>query len=274
MSTRNLQNGLERQTSQAYLLPRPLPGKTICIESRKHLSEQELGETLCSALLAADTELGDIVHEVDQISKALRGKSPDAESLKVAVHPAVWSAVKQALLDRELRYLALTDDLTCLYNRRGFFAAATQQLRCARRNQQNMLLFFCDLDHFKNVNDRHGHREGDHALVRTADALSEVFRDSDILARIGGDEFAVLALENASQSQEVMLRRLQNSLKKANASEPRYELSLSVGVARYDPRLGVSLGDLLEQADKAMYDEKRSKLSHEPAEHELNRPAS
>lgn len=263
MSTRIPQNGLERQISQAYVLPRSLPAKTISVQSRKpHLSEEELEETLCSALLAADSELGQIVHEVDEISKALRGKSPDAESLRVASHPAVWSAVKQALLDRELRYLALTDDLTCLYNRRGFFAAATQQLRYARRNAQSMLLFFCDLDHFKNINDQHGHREGDQALVRTADALSEVFRDSDITARIGGDEFAILALENVSQTQDVIIRRLEDCLKKSNAKEPRYELSLSVGMARYDPRLGISLGDLLAQADSAMYDEKRRKSQH------------
>lgn len=267
ISTRSPQKGLVLQadTPPSYISRRSNHGKTVFLQPRKQPSEKELEESLSSALLAADSELGQIVHEVDEISKALKGRSPDAQSLRIASHPAVWSAVKQALLDRELRYLALTDDLTCLYNRRGFFAAATQQLRYARRNGQNMLLFFCDLDHFKSINDRHGHREGDHALVRTADALAEVFRDSDILARLGGDEFAILAQESASQSHDAMLRRLENSLKKANASEPRYELSLSVGVARYDPRLGVSLGDLLAQADKAMYEEKRGKLQDNPS---------
>jgi diguanylate cyclase (GGDEF)-like protein len=268
MSTRSPQNHLVEQAPapvRPYVSHRPQPSKAIFIQPRKNSPENELEETLSSALLAADSELGQIVREVDEISKALRGRSPDAQSVRVASHPAVWSAVKQALLDRELRYLALTDDLTCLYNRRGFFAAATQQLRFARRNGQSMLLLFCDLDRFKNINDRHGHREGDHALVRMADVLAEVFRDSDILARLGGDEFAILALENASQSQDVILRRLENRVKKANASEPRYELSLSVGVARYDPRLGISLGDLLAQADKAMYEKKRSKLQDIPS---------
>jgi diguanylate cyclase (GGDEF)-like protein len=128
-----------------------------------------------------------------------------------------------------------------------------------------MLLLFCDLDNFKRINDSYGHREGDLALVRTADALGEVFRDSDIVARLGGDEFAVLALEVSKESQDVILRRLEKSLKKANATEPRYELSLSVGVARFDPHCSVSLGELMALADRAMYEKKRSRLQPCPS---------
>jgi len=160
---------------------------------------------------------------------------------------------------RELRYLALTDDLTCLYNRRGFFAAATHQLKLSRRNAQGLLLFFCDVDNLKTINDSYGHREGDLAIVRAADALERTFRGSDILARIGGDEFAVLAMEASTQSEEVILRRLEKSLKKSNANQSRYEMSLSVGLARFDPKHPVSLGALVAQADRAMYEEKRNR---------------
>jgi diguanylate cyclase (GGDEF)-like protein len=214
---------------------------------------------LSSALLASDKELGNVVREVDEISKALRLQAGDPQTLRVAVHPAVWSAVRHVIVERELRHLALTDDLTCLYNRRGFFAAATQQLKLARRNFQGMLLLFCDVDNLKQINDRYGHREGDLALVRTADALEEAFRDSDTLARLGGDEFVVLALEASDQNEAVILRRLEKTLKKSNASESRYELSLSVGVARFDPQNAVSLGELMEQADKDMYEQKRKR---------------
>src|SRR4029077_20951716 len=107
----------------------------------------------------------------------------------------VLCAVKQSLLDRELRSLALTDDLTCLYNRRAFFALATQQLKVMRRRGLGLLLFFADVDHLKEINVTYGHREGDLALIRTANALEQTFRDSDIVARLSGDEFAVLALE-------------------------------------------------------------------------------
>lgn len=160
---------------------------------------------------------------------------------------------------RELRYLALTDDLTCLYNRRGFFAAATHQLKLARRSAQGLLLFFCDIDNLKTINDSYGHREGDLVIVRTADALERTFRGSDILARLGGDEFAVLTMEGSTQSEEVILRRLEKSLKKSNANQSRYEMSLSVGLARFDPKHPVSLGALMAQADRAMYEEKRNR---------------
>src|SRR5260370_3278950 len=115
---------------------------------------------------------------------------------------------------RELRYLALTDDLTCLYNRRGFFAAATHQLKLSRRNAQGLLLFFCDVDNLKTINDSYGHLEGDLALVGAADAVERTFRGSEIRVRIGGDEFAVLAMEASTQSEKVILRRFEKSLKK------------------------------------------------------------
>lgn len=221
-------------------------------------SDEDLEEVLTSALLASDKQLGNIVRQVDEISKALKSGETDPEALKVAVHPAVWCAVRHVILERELRYLALTDDLTCLYNRRGFFAAASHQLRIARRNQQSMLLFFCDVNRLKDINDCFGHKEGDNALVKTADAIEAAFRDSDVLARLGGDEFSVLALEASPQNQEALLRRLHKQIERSNAGEHRYRLSLSVGVAKFDPKKDVALGDLMERADQAMYENKRS----------------
>ena len=183
-----------------------------------------------------------------------RRKHPSEKDLEEMLSSALPAAD-----DRELRYLALTDDLTCLYNRRGFFAAATQQLKLARRNAQGLLLFFCDVDNLKTINDSHGHREGDLAIVRAAGALEQTFRGSDILARLSGDEFTVLTTESSSRSQEVILRRLEKSLKKSNANQSRYRVSLSIGLARFDPKHPVSLGALLAQADQAMYEQKRSR---------------
>jgi diguanylate cyclase (GGDEF)-like protein len=229
------------------------------IDRRTRPVEQGLEESLSSALQAADSELGDILNEVDEISQVLKSDNPDKQTLRVAAHPAVWCAVKQALLDRELRHLALTDDLTCLYNRRGFFAAATQLLRLAKRNSQSLLLLFCDFDDLKQINHTYGHREGDLALIRAADAFERSFRGADVVARIGGDEFVALALEASTQGQEVILRRIQKALKKANTGESRFQLSFSVGLAQFDPKHPVSLGELMLQADKAMYEEKRKR---------------
>jgi diguanylate cyclase (GGDEF)-like protein len=232
--------------------------KVLAMARRNGLAQESLEDTLSSALQTADNDLGQILHQVNEISKTLKRDSPDPQTLKAAVHPAVWSAVKQALLDRELRHLALTDELTCLYNRRGFFAAAAHQLKMASRNAQSFLLLYCDVDKLKMINDSFGHQEGDLALIRTADALERAFRHSDILARLGGDEFVVFAMESSSQTQEILLRRFEKCLKKANANESRYDLSVSVGVARFDPKRAISLGELIAQADKAMYEKKRS----------------
>jgi diguanylate cyclase (GGDEF)-like protein len=253
-------NNAQRAGGLTLCPPNPPPSrKAVSMDGRRGPSERDLEGLLSSALLASDKELGNIVREVDKISKALKLDAADPQARRVAVHPAVWSAVRHVIVERELRYLALTDDLTCLYNRRGFFAAATQQLKLARRNSQSMLLFFCDVDNLKQINDRYGHREGDLALVRTADALEEAFRDSDILARLSGDEFVVLALEASHEHEATILRRLEETFKKSNENESRYELSLSVGVARFDPRQAVSLGELMEHADKDMYEQKRKR---------------
>ena len=231
--------------------------KVVTMGRKNGVPESGLAENLSSALQAADSEFGQILQEVEQISRLLKSGHPDTQTMRVATHPAVWGAVKQALLDRELRCLALTDDLTCLYNRRGFFAAATQQLRLAQRNGQTLLLLFCDVDNLKKINDTYGHQEGDLALIRTADALEQSFRGSDILSRLGGDEFVVLASETSNQTQDIILRRLEKNLKKSSGAELRYGLSLCVGVARFDPKHAVTLGELMVQADKAMYAKKR-----------------
>jgi diguanylate cyclase (GGDEF)-like protein len=116
---------------------------------------------------------------------------------------------------------------------------------------------FVSVDNLKKINDTYGHQEGDLALIRTADALEQSFRGSDILSRLGGDEFVALASETSNQTQEIILRRLEKNLKKASATEPRYALSLCVGAARFDPKRATTLGELMVQADKAMYEKKR-----------------
>lgn len=234
-------------------------GAVVSIVRHRDPSEADLESVISSAMLVADKELGHVIREVDELSKGPKAGAVDAETLRRMVRPAVWSAVRHVILERELRQLALTDDLTCLYNRRGFFAAATQQLKLARRRGQSMLLFFCDVDNLKFINDTFGHREGDLALVRAADALQEAFRDSDIVARLGGDEFAVLALEASSRNEHAMLARLQKAIHKSRKAETRYQLSLSVGVARFEAVCNLTLADLMEQADHAMYENKKRK---------------
>ena len=160
-------------------------------------------------------------------------------------------------MDREIRSLAVTDELTGLYNRRGFLASAMHQLKLAHRNSQDVILLFIDIDNLKEINDTFGHREGDLAIIRAADALEKTFRDSDILARMGGDEFSVLASEASISNREAIVARMNRSLEKANAEESRYKLSFSIGIARFDPETACSLGELMARADQDMYANKK-----------------
>ncbi len=186
----------------------------------------------------------------------------DARSQQVSelLMRAVRCAAKQYMLQAELGNLALTDELTGLYNRRGFMALAERQLKLGRRSGRGMLLFMIDVDHLKQINDSFGHLEGDCALKRTANILEETFRDSDVVARLGGDEFAVLAIEAAGHCEATIKARLFELLKSLRAQQSRYAISLSIGVARFDPGSRTSIPELLMKADQAMYEQKRERL--------------
>jgi diguanylate cyclase (GGDEF)-like protein len=117
-----------------------------------------------------------------------------------------------------------------------------------------------DLDQLKVINDSLGHGTGDRALLETTELLKDTFRDSDIMARMGGDEFVVLAMETTGADAEMWTARLQENLKQRNARADRaFILSLSIGIVFYDPDAPRALDDLLQRADHLMYEEKRAK---------------
>jgi diguanylate cyclase (GGDEF)-like protein len=157
----------------------------------------------------------------------------------------------------ELRTLSISDDLTGLYNRRGFYVLAEQQIKIARRTGRAMLLASADLDGLKSINDGFGHHEGDRALVDAAQILRDSFRESDIIGRIGGDEFVVLMTEKPEINARVLFDRLARNLEAHNRKVTRpYPFSISLGIASFDPKQPVSLNDLLVQADRSMYEAK------------------
>ena len=251
--------GRSEQSRLVKLNSRRRPNRRILVMQRHRLnSHKPLDDGIRSAILTQSRDLSQILEEVDDISKRLKSNPSDTQALSEALHRTVLCAIKQSIMERELRSLALTDDLTGLYNRRAFYAVASQQIKVMRRKGQGLLLFFADVDHLKFINDTYGHREGDFALVRAADALERTFRTSDIVGRLSGDEFAVLALEASSKDEDAILRRLEENLGQAGAEQPRYRLSMSVGAVRFDPKQNVSLRDLLSKADQAMYAQKNA----------------
>jgi diguanylate cyclase (GGDEF)-like protein/PAS domain S-box-containing protein len=162
-------------------------------------------------------------------------------------------------LEDTLRNSSLKDDLTGLLNRRGLLKQAAPYFDFARRQKEALLLLFIDLDGMKKINDEFGHNEGDNALINTAAILNRSFRSTDIIARLGGDEFTVLVTDLNADKEEA-ITRLNENLKAYNATEPRgHKLAFSIGVATLEPERMTCFEELLEQADQAMYEQKRMK---------------
>jgi len=157
--------------------------------------------------------------------------------------------------------MSITDELTGLYNRRGFLALSEQQLKLAARDNKKMFLMSADLDFLKLINDTVGHTRGDMAIMSIANILKKSFRDSDIVARIGGDEFVVFGVNTPEINIETLVDRLRENINVHNykSNEPLEELSLSYGFASYDPEHPCSIEELLTNADKLMYEDKRKK---------------
>jgi diguanylate cyclase (GGDEF)-like protein len=166
--------------------------------------------------------------------------------------------LRQNQLESELSHLALTDELTGLYNRRGFLLLGSERMRLAHGMKKNVLLFYADLDNLKQINDQFGHKEGDLALLKTGEIFRNTFRNSDIAGRFGGDEFTALVIEEFGQTADTISKRLQDNMTELAANNTQYPLSLSVGMTRYAAEMRSSLKRLLAQADQALYKQKQA----------------
>jgi diguanylate cyclase (GGDEF)-like protein len=160
----------------------------------------------------------------------------------------------------ELQSLSLVDDLTGLYNKRGFILFAQQQLSLSVRAKRGMILFFIKLNGLKEIKDKSGHQSGDLALIETASILKEVFRDSDIVGRHAEDEFTAIAIESFDANNEIIITRLQDDLYSSNKQANRlYELSLSIGTAYYDTEELCSIEKLINRAEVSMNEQRNNK---------------
>ena len=171
----------------------------------------------------------------------------------------VRDITRRKQMEEQLRMTAITDELTGLFNRRGFFRLAEQQCKMAARTKRRMTLLYIDLNNMKSINDSLGHNAGDRALVDSAAILKKTFRESDILARIGGDEFAVFLTEHVDADiDSIVIGNLRTNAGILNQEKNReYLLSFSIGSAHFDPALPCSAEALLLKADAAMYEDKK-----------------
>jgi diguanylate cyclase (GGDEF)-like protein len=177
----------------------------------------------------------------------------------------IHEITSRKMIEGQLRDLSLEDELTRLKNRRGFFTLASQMMEMIYRMNLSTALIFMDLDVLKQINDRLGHAEGDRVISTFARLLLETCRSSDIVARVGGDEFIIFAVESKENSPDNIIARLQHLLDQFNESgEIEIKISFSYGIAPCRMENRCSLEELINEADQAMYRNK--------AEKRLNRP--
>lgn len=194
---------------------------------------------------------------VDAVQRGAQDWLVSSQAEGTLLTRALRYAIERHRLQRTLRELSLTDDLTGLYNRRGFLTLCDHHLKLARRTR-GLLLARADIKGLRSINERFGYQEGDRALQTAAEILRASFRVSDVVARLSADEFAVLALDAADETADVVAPRLRERLGEHNARpESRYELALRVGIARCAREESASIEDLLARAAIALGDERR-----------------
>lgn len=165
--------------------------------------------------------------------------------------------------EEKLKALSITDELTGLHNRRGLTAFAEHLMRKADRDKTGFYLLFADLDGMKEINDTLGHHEGDQALQVVADILKKTYRKSDTVARVGGDEFVVVPAGFEMEDVKNITMRLQQNIDDFNAfTYSKFKLSLSVGISYYDPEAPCSVDELISEADRLMYAQKKTKKNN------------
>ena len=197
--------------------------------------------------------------EVGVLAEAFNKMTVNLKETTVSRDSLIEEVERSHALEEKLRDQSFKDELTDLYNRRGFRKLAGKQLRNSERNKLNNFLIYADMDYLKQINDEMGHNTGDSALIDISGILRKTFRESDIIARLGGDEFAVLLTENKDLKDiDSIEKRLHEIIEGFNKNTDRpYALSLSVGVVKCDSSSAWSLDRVMSTADALMYKQKK-----------------
>lgn len=220
-----------------------------------------LNKTISQIPIIILTKVGEETLAFDAISMGAEDYLLRNEMNLYTISRAIRNALERHPFKETLKALTFTDELTGIYNRRGFYSMALQQMEIAKREKKGFVLFLIDIDHLKDINDTFGHKAGDAALIYATECIKNSFRTSDIVARIGGDEFAVLAVGAEEDEAVKMINNLRETVHSFNLYKPLpYILSLSIGMAYYNGYDDLTISDLLESADIGLYEEK--KVSH------------
>lgn len=221
-------------------------GSALAMNERRRLVTQ-VAELAAAALGKLHTRAS-LEQQVSQQSAQMEGTA-QAHAAEIA---------RRDHVEHEIRALSLTDVMTGLRNRRGFFIEAEQAYKVAQRKRAVSAVIFADIDGLKRVNDTLGHEAGDQLICDAANILRASFRNADVVARLGGDEFAAFTLDD--EKPETVVERIERNVYAFNLMEGRtYQLSLSIGIVQCDPAAG-TLDDYISAADSQMYAHKRRRL--------------
>jgi diguanylate cyclase (GGDEF)-like protein len=254
---KDLSEGLNYLTSgdtDIVLLDLGLPDSTG-IETFDKIHAQDRDIPIVVITANADDELA-----IEAVQKGAQDYLVKEQTDSDMLIRSVRYAIERNRMYSVLRGLVLIDDLTGLYNRRGFIALGKRNIKLADRTKKRLLFGIADLDGLKLINDSFGHKEGDRALLETVQILKETFRETDIIARMGGDEFAIIAIEASIETANVVTARLKANVDRHNLKKnPDRRLSISIGVTFYEPGSHSSIDELISKADELMYMEKNAK---------------
>lgn len=240
-----------------------LTGKTVfsaCLDEEHHIRHEGI-EPHGHYCVPFHSSAHELLGVFTLYTKTGASRNPDAEETLTAASHLLAGVVERKKLEEKLQQISITDELTGLLNRRGFMVQAAKCLKVAARNGNKSMLFFADMDNLKWINDDFGHQVGDEALKKTGDILKDTFRESDIVGRMGGDEFAVLFTSNVSTDHSsTMISRIEDRLAAWNKREDlKFDLSLSIGLVEYNPENPRTLEEMLAVADARMYKAKQKK---------------
>ncbi|MBL7049548.1 MAG: diguanylate cyclase [Nitrospira sp.] len=198
-----------------------------------------------------NNELIEAQEEMNRINRVLEEKT-------IALEEEIASRKR---IEEKLRTLSITDELTGLYNRRGFFMLAEQQISISKRMNKGVVMIYADLDGLKIINDTLGHNEGDRAIIQISKILRDSLRESDVTARIGGDEFVIFQMGNHEEGADIITERLQRTLEEFNLSNPdlKYKLSASIGVICYPSEAVTTIDEMMAEVDNLMYIKKKAR---------------
>jgi len=184
----------------------------------------------------------------------------DSSGSIVGTQGTAFDVTERRHADELLQYISAKDELTGLYNLHTFMSMTEQQIKSAHREKKEMLIIYAGVDGMEVINDDQGQDAGDRLLVDVADILRKTFREADIFARTGEDEFVISTLVSSRKGKDLIMQRMNKNIAEYNSRQDiNVELSMSFGTSFYNPDEPKSIDEVLSAADDKMYEHKKSK---------------